>query len=273
MHMAPTNMREESPLRITAYFDFMCPWSYLGRVRLVHALQKTGVKNYHVEWVPFELYTHDKDHRVTREKIIGHEHLNETYRELHSLGMRENILIYHPKYEASSKRALTGYLYALQQGCGEKYLDEIFRLAFEHTMDISSFAVLRRAAHALHLNTEEFLLFIQDEKNHAKIEEYTRIAKLNGVRGVPAYYINHFPITGALNVEEFAHIIHTATRKTTPAFVLAEKKTIRLPSVRKKKKKNATPKAVKKKVHTHVSSPKLKRAKKGKQHVKRAKKR
>ncbi|MBM3281904.1 MAG: DsbA family protein [Candidatus Diapherotrites archaeon] len=271
--MAPLHEHEEIPLRITAYFDFMCPWSYLGRVRLAHALQKIGVKNYRIEWVPFELYTHNKDHRVSREKIIGHERLNETYHELHSLGMRENILIYPPKYEASSKRALTGYLYALSHGCGEKYVDELFRIAFEHTMDISSFAVLRRAAHTLHLNTEEFLQFIQDEKNHDKIEEYTRVAKLNGVRGVPAYYINHFPITGALSVGEFEHIIHTAARKTTPAFVLPEKKTIHLPAARKKKKKNSTLKTIQKILHTRKPAPKTKHPKKGKKPAKRAKKR
>lgn len=230
----PATLSTPTPLRITAYFDFMCPWSYLGRARLIHALQKTRVP-YELEWVPFELYTHNTEHRVQKEKIIGHAHFNTLYQELHPLGLRENIQIFHPKYEASSKRALTGYLYAHSQGVGEKYLDEIFSLAFEHTMDISSFAVLRRAALKLGLNAEAFLLYIQDEKNHARVEEYTRLAKLNGVRGVPAYYFNHFPVTGALPVDDIIHIIHAAQKNSSPAFMVPEKKTIRLPRVAKKK--------------------------------------
>lgn len=210
-----------SPLHITAYFDFMCPWSYLGRARLLHALKRCNIHPT-IEWVPFELYTHNENHRVAKEKILGHTHLNETYSQLHALGARENISIHHPKYEASSKRALTGFLYAQREGKEEKYLDEVFAHTFEHTMDISSFAVLRRIALKLNFNIEQFLIFIQDEKNHARVEEYTRTAKLNGVRGVPTYLINHLPVTGALPVDDLVHIIHTAQKNTLPAFILPE---------------------------------------------------
>ncbi len=216
--------RASVPIHITAYFDFMCPWSYLGRARLTHALKREHI-HAEINWVPFELYAHNENHRVERERIIGHSRLNEAYAQLHPLGARENIQIFHPKYEASSKRALIGFLYAQHENKGEKYLDEVFAHAFEHTMDISSFAVLRRIAIKLHFDVEKFLLFIQDEKNHARVEELTRVAKLNGVRGVPTYLINHLPVTGVLPVEDLAHILRSTRQKITPAFLLPETKT------------------------------------------------
>ncbi len=208
-------------VRIAAYFDFMCPWSYLGRARLLRAIKRANI-HADIYWVPFELYSHDENHRVTKEKILGHSNLNEVYAQLHPLGLRENIEIFHPKYEASSKRALIGFLYAQHEKKEKEYMDEIFEHAFHHTMDISSFAVLRRIALKLHFDVEKFLVFIQDEKNHARVEELTHTAKLNGVRGVPTYLINHLPVTGALTVDDLVKILHSVQRKIIPAFILSE---------------------------------------------------
>lgn len=250
------------PIRITAYFDFMCPWSYLGRARLTHALKRAHV-HADVEWIPFELYAHDAQHRVERERIIGHSRLNDVYAQLHPLGVRENIQIFHPRYEASSKRALIGFLYAQHEKKSEKYLDEVFAHAFEHTMDISSFAVLRRIALKLHFDVEKFLLFIQDEKNHAHVEELTRNAKLNGVRGVPTYLINHLPVTGVLPVNDLVHILNTANQKITPAFLVPETK---MKNTKRKHKpaKSLVKKYPKKKVNARETKakPVRKRAKK-----------
>lgn len=233
----------------------------------MHALKRANVHTT-IEWVPFELYAHNENHRVVKEKIIGHENLNDVYVQLHSLGLRENILIYHPKYEASSKRALTGFLYAQREGKEEKYLDAVFAHAFEHTMDISSFAVLRRIAFKLGFDVEKFLLFIQDEKNHSLVEESTRTAKLNGVRGVPTYLINHFPVTGALPVDDLVHIIHTAQKNTLPAFILPENKKKTTHSHVKKAKKPAL-----KRVKKAISKKKASRPKRNSSMAKKSRKR
>lgn len=236
----------------------MCPWSYLGRARLLRALKRTNT-HATIEWVPFELYTHNENHRVEKEKIIGHSHLHNIFAQLHPLGLRENIHIYHPKYEASSKRALTGFLYAQQERKEEKYLDEVFVHTFEHTMDISSIAVLRRIALKLGFDVPKFLLFIQDEKNHARIEEYTRVAKLNGVRGVPTYLINHLPVTGALPVDDLVHIIHSAQQKITPAFILPETKKGKKKPPKKNAKKTIKKKLSPRKTRSHAVKPRVKK--------------
>ncbi len=212
------------PVHITAYFDFMCPWSYLARARIKHAVKRARIPT-KITWVPFELYAHNQNHRVEKEKIIGHENVHHVYAQLTPLAEKENILIFPPKYEASSKRALIGFLYAQHEKKEEQYMDEMFAHAFEHTMDISSFAVLRRIALKLNFDVEKFLLFIQDEKNHAQVEEFTRVAKLNGVRGVPTYLINHLPVTGALPVEDFVHLLRSAQHHITPAYLLPKEKT------------------------------------------------
>lgn len=233
-------------MHITAYFDFMCPWSYLARVRIKHAMRNARV-SVKITWVPFELYSHNEHHRVEKEKIIGHQNLHHVYAQLTPLAEKENILIFPPKYEASSKRALIGFLYAQHEKKEEQYLDEMFAHAFEHTVDISSFSVLRRIALKLNFDVEKFLLFIQDEKNHAHIEELTRVAKLNGVRGVPTYLINHLPVTGALPIEDLVHLLRSAQHQLMPAYILPREKKKTLSQTKSHARTRSKPARVKKK--------------------------
>mgnify|MGYP001581240487 CR=1 FL=1 len=210
----------ENPIRITAYFDFMCPWSYLGRVRLLRAITRAKIKHPHLEWIPFQLYEHHPSHTIQREKIIGHSHLNQVYARLHELAARENIVILHPQYEASSRRALTGFLYAQKKGTGEKYLDEMFEQAFEHTSNIASIPLLRRVAIKLGFPIDEFLAFVENKENQHHIHVLTEQAKHEGVRGVPTYLMNHLPVTGALEVNDLVNILQTLRKHMLPAYVI-----------------------------------------------------
>ena len=239
----------------------MCPWSYLARTRLMKALSRAKVSA-HVKWIPFELYAHDSNHRVEREHILGREHLDQTYHHLHELGVKEKLLIFHPKYEGSSKRALIGFLYAQQKGKEKQYMDEVFEAIFEHTQDISSFAVLRRIALKLGFDSAAFLSFIQHEQHHHSIVEHTHNAKQNGVRGVPTYIINYLPVTGALEVEDYVHILRTAAGHTTPAYLITEKR----PTSKAKptpKKKSVPKKSAKKKPLKRAHKAQTKKKKKG----------
>lgn len=266
MHAKHVNAQ---PIHITAYFDFMCPWSYLARARMKHAIKRARVPA-KITWVPFELYTHNQNHRVEKEKIIGHQNLHHVYAQLTPLAEKENILIFPPKYEASSKRALIGFLYAQREKKEEAYMDELFAHAFEHTMDISSFAVLRRIALKLNFDVEKFLTFIHDEKNHTHIEELTRVAKLNGVRGVPTYLINHLPVTGALPVEDLVHLLRSAHHHITPAYLLPrEKKKTRPRATPAKKTRTKSARGSVKKTRGKGHSARKKTISPGKKHSKK----
>ncbi len=149
-------------------------------------------------------------------------------------------------------------------------MDEMFAHAFHHTMDISSFAVLRRIALKLHFDVEKFLIFIQDEKNHARVEELTRTAKLNGVRGVPTYLINHLPVTGALPMDDLVQVLHSAQRKITPAFILSEPVKMQSTKRTKKSKKRAKTSITKAKKPARINVKRAKSpSKKKKSRVKR----
>ncbi len=205
----------EKSLKITAYFDFMCPWSYLAKARVKRALARTGISHL-IEWIPFELYAGNHEHRVERKTIHGHDTLSDVYTDLHELGARERLIIRHPRYEGSSHRALTGYLYARKEGAGEKYLDELFEQTFEHVNDISSLAVLSRVAVKMGFDVSSFIAFIENPNHQAHVTELTHRAKQNGVKGLPSYRVNGLPVVGALPVNEWVSLFETLRAHKVP---------------------------------------------------------
>jgi predicted DsbA family dithiol-disulfide isomerase len=219
-----THTKEASgkTLKIVAYFDFMCPWSYLARARVKKALARTQT-DATIEWIPFELYEGNFDHRVERKSIYGHESLNTVYADLRMLGMRENLIIHHPRYEGSSRRALTGYLYARRKGAGEKYLDALFEQTFEHVNDISSLTVLSRIAVKLGFDVNGFMRFIENPSNQSQIHTLTLTAKHHGIKGLPAYMINGTLIQGALPTHEWESIFRMHAHHPIPLMRAVEK--------------------------------------------------
>lgn len=233
---------DEKLLKIVAYFDFMCPWSYLTRARVKKALARTHV-NASIEWIPFELYEGNFDHRVERKSIYGHESLNTVYADLRTVGLRENLIIHHPRYEGSSRRALTGYLFARRKGLGEKYLDAIFEQTFEHTNDISSLTVLSRIAVKMGFDVNAFMAFIESPSNQSHIHTLTLAAKHNGIKGLPSYLINGTLIQGALPAHEWEAIFQMHMHRPIPMMRAVEK--LKKAPKKEKKKKSSLKKAPK----------------------------
>lgn len=226
--------KNEKTITIVAYFDFMCPWSYLTRARVKKALTHTHT-NATIEWIPFELYEGNFDHRVERKSIYGHESLNTVYADLRTLGLREHLIIHHPRYEGSSRRALTGYLYARRKGVGEKYLDTLFEQTFEHVNDISSLTVLSRIAVKMGFDVNAFMRFIENPANQSHIHTLTLAAKQHGIKGLPTYLINGALIQGALPTHEWEAIFRMHAHHPIPLMRAVEKEKKPTPKAKKKK--------------------------------------
>lgn len=232
----------------------MCPWSYLGKARLRRALHRAKT-NAQIEWIPFELYAHDGAHRVQKEAILGHGGLPQVYAQLHELAARENLIILHPQYEASTRRALTGFLYAQRRRAEEKYMDLVYEQVFEHTANISSLPVLGRIAIKLGWDPVEFNAFIENPRNQNEVARLSASARAEGVRGIPTYLINHLPVTGALPVNDLVGVLHSLRGNALPAFLLPEKKTGKKGAQFRSRK----PRPIAKKGKTHSTAGKKKK--------------
>ena len=199
-------MAPKMSVHIKSYFDFLCPWCYIGKIRLEKAIREAKIKT-ETEWVPFELYAHQDEHVIHREHIHSHEHLDKIYQQLTPIAAKEKIIIRQHSYERSSRRALTGILFAREHGKIEEYMRCVYAEVFEYGNDISSLMVLGKIALKLGWNVEAFLRYIDDSKNQNNMVHLSETSKRSGIHGVPTYVINGYTLAGTIPAHELAQLL------------------------------------------------------------------
>lgn len=219
-------------VHIRGYFDFLCPWCYIGKIRMEKAIRQAHVAAT-PEWIPIELYAHHDEHRIHREHVQGNEHLDKVYQQLAFVAAEEKIVIRQHPYEKSSRRALTGILFAREHGKIDEYMRDVFAEVFEYGNDISSLMVLGRIALKLGWEVESFLRFIDEPKNQNQMVHESELAKQSGVHGVPTYVINGYTLAGTIPTRELADLIREHAHDATPAKPPKKQKA---PTPKKKKK-------------------------------------
>ena len=202
-------------VHIKGYFDFLCPWCYIGKIRLEKAIRQARV-HATTEWIPLELYAHHEEHRMHREHVQGNEHLDKIYQQLALVAAEEKIVIRQHSYEKSSRRALTGILFARAHGKIDEYMRDVYAEVFEYGNDISSLMVLGRIALKLGWPVEEFLRFIDEKKNQDAMVHESEQSKQSGVHGVPTYVINGYTLAGAIPSAELAALLRAHAHEEHP---------------------------------------------------------
>ncbi|QQR92905.1 MAG: DsbA family protein [Candidatus Iainarchaeum archaeon] len=231
-------------VHIRAYFDFLCPWCYIGKTRLEKAIRQAHV-HATTEWIPIELYAHHEEHRIHRDHIQGNEHLDKIYQQLALVAAEERIVIRQHPYEKSSRRALTGILFAREHGKMDEYMRDVYAEVFEYGNDIASLMVLGRVALKLGWEVESFLRFIDEPKNQNQMLHESEQAKQDGVHGVPTYVLNGYTLAGTIPSTELAQLLRAHAHE------------VEAPKPAKASKRRAAPKKKK-------SPPKSRPAKKSK---------
>jgi predicted DsbA family dithiol-disulfide isomerase len=223
----------------------LCPWCYIGKTRLEKAIRLSHVKA-EVEWKPFELYVHQDTHRIHREHVHGHEHLDAIYRQIATIAAEEHLVVRQHSYEHSSRRALTGILFARTHGKIDEYIRDVYAEVFEYGNDVSSLMVLGRIALKLGWNVEDFLRFVDEKHNQDQMVHESETARHSGVHGVPTYHINGHTLAGTIPAPELAEILRAHAHPLPAPHVgraPPKKKNVSFPTPARAPKKKLTAKA------------------------------
>lgn len=68
-------------------------------------------------------------------------------------------------------------------------------------------AFFARLASEEGLDAEEFTQCMEGEAGRSQVQENTRLGQMGGVRGTPAFFINGFPVSGALPLDSFRDLL------------------------------------------------------------------
>jgi predicted DsbA family dithiol-disulfide isomerase len=197
---------------IDVYSDVICPWCYVGKRRLEHALAELKTVRSHVTWRPFQLNPTMPKEGMDRTSYLeakfgGLEVLTRLEQHVHEAGATERLCFAFDKIDRTPNTFAAHRLiwYAGQQGCQDAVVKSLFRGYFEEGADIGSLSALARLVEPVGLDTVRFLL---SEEGVEEVKAEESAGHRLGIRAVPYFLMNQtYAVSGAQPVEVFVKVI------------------------------------------------------------------
>jgi len=204
------------PLRITAYSDYVCPWCYIGLLRIEQLQREFPVA---VEWRPFELHPETPRAGAQLAGRLGSRERARAYRDnitrwrdsVIMLAGESGLEMRMPGVVANSHLALEAAEFAREHGGFEAYHRGLFRAYFEEGRDLGDAEVLCESARACGVDDQGLRQALADERYAASIDEITRAAREDEVLSTPTFVFETgleggFRLTGAQDYAVFASV-------------------------------------------------------------------
>jgi len=172
---------------IDFYFDFLSPYAYLARHRLV---QIAAICNARITYKPIDL-----DRAKKAIGNIGPANRNLPVKlayltcDLERWAHRYGISLV-PAKNHNSRQLNLGTFYAQDRGQAEAYVELAYRLTWGSGGAPDDEALLRQVAHGLNWDSSDFLACISSELFERRYDEENQEATRRGVFGVPTMIID-----------------------------------------------------------------------------------
>ncbi|MBU5301055.1 DsbA family protein [Clostridium sporogenes] len=192
-------------LNIKVYFDFVCPFCFLGEESLSEAIKG---KDVNIQWMPFELRPEPSpriDPWNDPSKLNAWNNFIEPIANKLGIDMKLPKLSPHPY----TNLAFEGYHYAGEHGKGDEYIKRVFKGFFQEELDIGKIEILAKLSEEIGLNKEEFIKVLKNRKYKDKQEKALKHAyEEANITAVPTMIIGDEVVQGNTSKESLEKIIN-----------------------------------------------------------------
>jgi len=199
---------------IDIYSDTVCPWCYIGLIKLKSAMKESQEIKFDLTWRPFQLNPDMPASGMDRKKYLtlkfdGIEKSKKIYKNIYEEGVRNGIhfqfekILKTPHSFASHKLLALAYKYGKQT----EIVETLFYDYFIEGVDIGNFDQLIRIAKLHNIFKENTLEYLKSNKDKENLLQEEKHARSLGVKGVPCFIVNkEFVLFGAQEKNKFLDI-------------------------------------------------------------------
>lgn len=194
-------------IEISIYSDTVCPFCYVGLLRLQRACQRLDDSQVRVEikWLPFFLDPELPKESVSKsERYIekfGVEKSSEMQRNMTHIGLAEGIAFRFGGRIGSTIDSHRLSEFARQQGKQTQLVQRMFKAYFEEEQDISDLECLVRLGEESGLQGD-LRQYLASEAGLDDVFELVESASDRGITGVPNFLVDsQFEVRGAQSVD------------------------------------------------------------------------
>lgn len=214
----------DGTLKIDVVADVVCPWCYLGWMRLQQALKMRPDVKAEITWRPFQLNPgmpeEGVDYKEYMAKKFDPERMKESRARLSSLGAEAGIAFNFDKIERSANTNAAHRLiyWAQQEGRLEAIVPAVMRALFTEGRFIGDAGTLADIGASIGMDRAALAKKFADGTDRDTIAALAQKAQAEGVNSVPAYIIGgRVKVEGSWPAEDLARKIDAAiapARKT-----------------------------------------------------------
>lgn len=215
-------------LKLEIYSDIICPWCYIGKVRLDKALKTLGSKvNFEVVWRPFELNPSMPAEGMDRKeyrtcKFGSWERSLEMDKDITNKAAAEGLTFNLDKltrtpntfnghrllWFAEQSRHRTGIQEETRENIQDVIAELLFQRYFCQAADIGDINVLTEVAVEAGLDKAEVQAFLLSDEGVAEVKAEAQRGIRLGISGVPAFVLEGDVIaSGAQSPEHFIELL------------------------------------------------------------------
>ena len=194
----------EKKITVKFYFDYSCPWTYLGFKRLIQTATRTAST---IEWKPVKLEIIkellNKPSQDTPNYVANYRAKDlQDWASYCSLDIKEHKNLDH----RVSLKASKGAFAAIAEDTIVEYSAQVFKAFFSDMADIADSEILVEIAKQLDMDIDNFRLTIEGEQNYETILKNTNELIDKGGYGSPTMVVENQIFFGndRMNLVEFA---------------------------------------------------------------------
>lgn len=207
--------------KIDIISDPICPWCYIGKVRLDRAMESNPTHDFEVEWHPFQLNPTMPEGGMDRREYLetkfgGQEGAIKVYSQIDQTAREMGLEL---DFGGIKRTPNTIDAHRLIQWAGiegkqNAVVDRLFKAYFKEGRDISEHSVLVRIAAAAGMDAEATRVLLEGDADKEDIRTRDTKSRQSGVQGVPCFIIDdHYVVNGAQSVEMWDGVIKEITEK------------------------------------------------------------
>ena len=197
-------MADNKQITVEFYFDYSCPWTYLGYKRLIQATTRTASL---IKWKPIKLEiikdSLNKPVQKSPDYITRYRKKDlQDWANYCSLDIKEHENLDH----AVSLKASRGAFYAISEDKIVDYSSEVFKAFFSDLKDISNNEILINIAKKLDMDIKAFKKTIESDLHDETIQSNCDELINKGGYGSPTMIVDNQLFFGndRMNLVEFA---------------------------------------------------------------------
>lgn len=210
-------MMSPLPVTIDVVSDVVCPWCYVGRARLIKALEAVPEIAVELRWRPFQLDPtippEGKDRQTyLMDKFGDEERIHQMHAQIDELGRAEGIDFNFDAIRTSpntlNAHRVIRWAATAEPGVQDQLVGRLFALYFEEGADIGDPAILIQAARDASMDAAVVETLLATDADRAEVEQEIATAQQMGVTGVPCFLLEgRYAVMGAQEADTLADAI------------------------------------------------------------------